>query len=77
MAIAFKTPFTAETQALRDAVNMSDSDAEEVPCGQCDVAYVLLYPKSSSQEQRLQYRAAAQQGMANCNHHPAWIELPF
>ncbi len=77
MAIAIKKPFTSETQSLRNSVDMFDKDHEEIPCGQCDVVYVLVYPRSSTPEQRLQYRRAVQQGMGNCNQHPPSIELRF
>jgi hypothetical protein len=77
MAIAFRKPYAADTQARRDAVDMSDKDFEEVPCGRCEAAYVLVYPRSSSGEKRAEYRLAVLQGMCNCLHHPPFIELPF
>jgi len=77
MAIAIKKPFTPDTQSLRDSVDMSDKDHEEIPCGRCDAVYVLAYPRSSTPEQKLQYSRAVQQGMGNCGHHPPWIKLRF
>lgn len=77
MAIAFKKPFNPDTQALRDSVDLSDKEHEEIPCGQCDAVYVLIYPRSSTPEQRLRYTRAVQQGMANCGHHPPFMKMPF
>ena len=77
MAIAFKKPFTPDTQSLRDSVDTSDVDHQEIPCGQCDAVYVLVYPRSSTPEQKLEYSQAVHQGMANCGHHPDCINLPF
>jgi hypothetical protein len=77
MAIAIKKPFTSETQALRDSVDLSEEDHEEIPCGRCDAVYILVYLKSSTPEQRTQYRRAVQQSIGNCDHHPPWINLPF
>jgi len=77
MAIAFKKPFTPETQSLRDSVGLPDMDHEEIPCGLCDAVYVLVYPRSSTREQKLQYSRAVQQGMGGCDHHPPSIKLRF
>ncbi len=77
MAIAFKKPFTPDTQPLRDSVDMSDKDQEEIPCGRCEAVYVLVYPRSSATDQKLQYSRAVQQGMGNCGEHPPWIRLNF
>ena len=77
MAIAFKKPFTPETQALKDSVDLSDKASEEIPCQQCDAVYLLIYPKPSTPEQIHRYTQAVHQGMANCDHHPSYMEMPF
>ena len=77
MAIAFKKPFTADTQSLRDSVDLSDKDQEEIPCGRCDAIYVLVYAKSLTSKQKLEYGHAVQQGMGNCGRHPSSIKLNF
>jgi hypothetical protein len=77
MAIAFKKPFTPETQSLRDGVDVSDKEHEEVPCGMCEAVYVLLYPRSSTPDLKLQYRRAVLRHMGDCNHHPPLIRLEF
>lgn len=75
MAIAIKKPFTQETQALRDSIDMSDKDHEEIPCGQCEAVYVLVYPRTSTVNERQQFGRAVQQGMGNCAHHPPSINI--
>jgi hypothetical protein len=77
MAIAIKKPFTPDTQSLRDSVDLSDKDYEDIPCGSCEAIYVLIFSTSSTPDQKHQYRQAVRQGMGNCSHHPAWINLPF
>ena len=77
MAIAFKRPFTPDTQAIRDSVDMSNKEHEEIACGLCEAVYVLVYPRSSTPERKLEYSRAVQQGMGNCADHPPWIRLNF
>ncbi|PYV14369.1 MAG: hypothetical protein DMG21_18355 [Acidobacteria bacterium] len=77
MAIAFKKAVTSDTQSLRDSIDLSEQELEEIPCGRCDAVYVLVYPKSLTADQKLQYGRTVQEGMAGCGHHPAWIKLPF
>jgi hypothetical protein len=75
MAVAFKKPFTRETQDLRDWIDMTNKDHEEIPCARCEAGYVLVFLKSSTGDQRERYRHAVQQAMGNCEHHPPSIAL--
>lgn len=75
MPLAIKKPFTHETQTLRDAIDLSDKQTEEIPCTRCDAAYVLVYTESSSVEQKLFYRELVEDSMGNCAHHPSSIVI--
>jgi len=63
MAIAFRRPFTLETQELRDATDMSGKVTEEIACQACKTIYVFLYPNTATSEQIRLYRSAVQQAM--------------
>jgi hypothetical protein len=77
MAIAFKKPFGPETQAQRDSIDMSDKQVEEIPCGDCESVYVLIFPRTSTEEQRNAFIQAVRQAMGNCQHHPPFVNLTF
>ena len=76
-AIAFKKPFTVATQDRRDSIDMEQHDIYSVNCSRCQVEYVLIYPSDASEERVALYRQAVDRGMANCAHHPPFIEMNF
>lgn len=79
MPIAFKKPFTADTQELRDAVDYRNTRSLEVTCGVqgCPTSYVLVYHEDTSAETVAAYETGIRQGMCNCAAHPSTIRLSF
>jgi hypothetical protein len=75
MAIAFRRPFTLETQELRDATDMSGKVTEEIACQACKTIYVFLYPNTATSEQIRLYRSAVQQAMGACGSSPRSPQL--
>lgn len=77
MAIAFRKPFTSETQAKRDSINASGTKDATVVCPLCGTEYLLIYPIVSSPAELETYTSTVHQGMDNCKSHRPWVEMNF
>jgi hypothetical protein len=72
VAIAFRRPFTQETQGLWDATDVSDKITEEIACQACKTVYVFVYPNTATSEQRRLYRLAVQGSIGPMRSSPTF-----
>jgi hypothetical protein len=75
--IAFRRPFSADTQERRDSIDLSSMETADVGCRSCPVLYLLVYPRHTTAEKAEEYRNTILNYMADCQAHPPIIELNF